>query len=105
MLHFIGTSHSKEGLSPPEGGKGATKSTMKEGDIKCGQLQVIVTLPENAVTLEEAIMTIPSELRWFRLTKESIDCFQKDSQVHKELITQEKKPLMYLCTLSDGDRA
>jgi hypothetical protein len=50
-----------------------------EGEIKLGQLQFMVC--DNPVSLEEAKKTMSSELRQIRLTKDSLDCFKKDSQV------------------------
>ena len=57
------------------------ESTAKEGEIKCGQLQF--TICDNPMlALEGSRTTMLSELRQFRLTNHSFDCFKEDSQVH-----------------------
>ena len=50
-----------------------------EGEVKGGQLQFMIC--EYPVPLDET-EKITSELRQFQLTRESLDCFKKDSQVH-----------------------
>ena len=71
---FTDTSQNK--LNPPGDQK---ESTAMGEEIKRGQLWFMIC--DNPVT-PEAERTMLSELRQFRLTKNSLDCFKKDSQVH-----------------------
>ena len=56
------------------------ESTTMEGEVKGGQLQFMKC--DNPVPLDETKNITLSELRQFQLTRESFDCFKKDSQVH-----------------------
>ena len=51
-----------------------------EGEVKGGQLQFMIC--EYPVPLDKTEKMITSEFRQFQLTRESLDCFKKDSQVH-----------------------
>ena len=75
--YFTDNSQNKDKLNPPGYQKESTAAM--EGEIKRGQLQFMIC--DNPVT-PEAERTMLSELRQFRLTKNSLDCFKKDGQVH-----------------------
>ena len=77
LLIFTETREDNRKLSSPGDQK---ESIVTEGEIKYGQLQFMIC--DNPVTLEDSKTTTLSELRQFRLTKDSLGCFKKDSQVH-----------------------
>ena len=80
MICSIETSDNKERFNSPGNQK---ESAAKDGEIKYGRLQFL--LCDNPATVEEATGTPATssvDLRHFRLTNDSIDRFQKDSQVY-----------------------